>query len=146
MPNDVFFADDNAGCFYPKHILYLNLRRNPGVSVNGVLFVTNAADLRALDQREWIYDRVDVAGELEGATVQGGQVFAYVGKPEYIRTNIPSPRDAAVRASYVATLDSGLAAMDGAFRRDYQRSTEPTPWRLVIADRRQPRNDAAESS
>jgi len=135
MPNEVFFAEDTTGRFYPKHILYLNLRRRRGVVVNGILFLVDAVGLQAFDRREWIYDRVDITDDLEN-TALSGRLFAYVGKPEYVRTNVCSPRDAAVRQSYVAILESGLAAMDSAFRREYQTSTEPLPRHLVIADQR----------
>ena len=136
MPNEEFFAEDARGRFYPKHILYLNLRRRPGVVVNGIVFVVDAAALQAFDRREWIYDRVEVTGDVENVAVSGGRVFAYVGKPEYVCTNVRSPRDAAVRKSYVAIMESGLEAMDAAFRRDYEQSTEPLPRHLVIADQR----------
>ena len=106
-----------------------------GVVVNGILFLVDAVGLQAFDRREWIYDRVDITDDLEN-TALSGRLFAYVGKPEYVRTNVCSPRDAAVRQSYVAILESGLAAMDSAFRREYQTSTEPLPRHLVIADQR----------
>jgi len=142
MPNAAFYADTPAGRLVPASILYLNVTRaGAAAAVNGVLIALSPDQLEAMDRREWIYDRVDVTGEVRGVRVTGGPAFAYVAKPEYVLRDVARQEDAAVRASYLAIIETGLAELGPACRAAYERSTEPVPAHLVIADRFDP--DAA---
>jgi cation transport regulator ChaC len=139
VPNTVFFAERAAGRIYPAHILYLNVKRSPGTRVNGVLFVLEPHELGAFDRREWVYDRVDVTGDLRGIEISGGQCFAYVGKPEHVLTDVHSIEVASIRRTYLDILESGLDRLGDGFRREYERSTQPLPGNLVINDQRSDR-------
>lgn len=121
--------------FYPKNILYLNIRRALSM-LNGVVYVIRKSDLRAFDERENIYDRVDVARDLAGLEVHGGPVWAYVGKQPFVMTIALSVDDAAVRATYLQIVDKGLDEFGPEFRRQYEDSTDPVPISNVIDDRR----------
>jgi len=100
------------------------------------LFVVDQAALKAFDEREWIYERVDVTDQIGNVRLMGGRAFAYIGKSEHVRTGARSPRDLAVRQTYLAILESGIASLERSFRRDYQESTDPVPSHLVINDQR----------
>jgi hypothetical protein len=142
MPNAAFYADTPAGRLVPASILYLNISRaGAPAAVNGVLIALSPDQLEAMDRREWIYDRFDVTGALRGVRVTGGPAFAYVAKLEYVLRDVARPEDAAVRASYLEIIETGLAELGPACRAAYERSTEPVPAHLVIADRYDP--DAA---
>lgn len=134
MPNSTFYARIASGPMRPRNILYLNIRRQKGSSVAGMLFVVSNSDLEGFDRREWIYDRVDVAAELSGVRVEGGEAIAYVAKPRYVMRNPASPSVAAVRATYLRILDEAFRDLGEEFRTAYERTTDPIPQRLVIDD------------
>lgn len=131
MPNRTFFERTPDGDFVPKHIIYLNIRRAIGDSVNGTLFVVEPDELIAFDRREWIYDRVDVTGVVQGVSVVGGRVFVYVAKPEWLVCADGCRDDAAVRQTYMQTVERGLSELGSKFRAQFERTTDPVPaWRL----------------
>jgi cation transport regulator ChaC len=135
MPNSTFYAETNSGRMYPHSILYLNVRREPGRLLNGVLFRVDAPELADFDRRESIYDRVDVTADLERLQVAGGPAYVYVGRPQYRLEEAPAPEIAAVRATYLAILEDGFAAHGPEFRAEYEASSDPVPSRLIIADK-----------
>jgi hypothetical protein len=134
MPNSSFHARIDSGSMRPENILYLNIRRQKGSSVAGMLFVVSNSDLEGFDRREWIYDRADVSAELSGVRVEGGEAIAYVAKPEYVMRTPTSPNVAAVRASYLRILDEAFRDLGPEFRTAYERTTDPIPEGLVIDD------------
>lgn len=137
MPNDrTFYTESPAGHMYPDKILYLNVRRMPGSATNGILFVVGPEDLAVFDQREWIYDREDITDELRSVTVRGGRGFTYVAKSGYRLSSAASPEQAAVRLSYLEILEAGFADLGDSFRIGYEKSSDPVPEHLIIADRR----------
>ncbi len=134
MPNKTFYTETAHGRMTPEAILYLNVRRDPASSINGVVFVVNPEELAAYDRRESIYDRVDVTGELD-VKVEGGTAYLYQCRPESIMTDVKSPAKAAVRASYLKIVEHGLANLDEEFRKRYFDSTDAAPAHLIIDDR-----------
>lgn len=134
MPNSAYFATVDDQRVFPRENLYLNIRPAPGETLTGVLFVVSAAELAVYDEREWIYDRVAVTQDLHGVALNGCDAWAYVGKPEFIRREVASWRDAGIRASYLAIVESGLAALGPDVRARYQKSTDPPPGHLVFLD------------
>ena len=134
MPNRTFFTRIGDESVFPREILYLNIRRAPEETMTGVVFVVSDDELAAYDRRESVYDRVAVADALRGVTVEDGEAWTYVGKPEYIRRGVTSWRDAAVRASYLDIVNSGLTALGPDTRTRYEQSTDPVPQHLIFAD------------
>jgi pimeloyl-ACP methyl ester carboxylesterase len=134
MPNDVFSFRDNDGWVTPKRIFYLNVERQTGIRVSGILFVVNSHDLERFDTREWIYDRVDITTALQGVRVDGGTAWVYCGKPEYVSAHPASPQLGAVRRTYLQILADAHQALGGDFVRAYEESTDPVPESLVIDD------------
>jgi hypothetical protein len=135
MPNNKFYFQAGADRVYPRSILYLDVRRDPDRLLNGVLFVVDEPALAAFDQREWIYDRIDITRELERVRVEGGQAYVYAGKSGHRIPEVAGPEVAAVRATYLGMLEDGLAAHGSEFRAEYDASTDPVPPRLVIDDK-----------
>lgn len=134
MPNKNFYAETPTGRLVPERIIYLNVTARPGSLLNGVLFLVSPEELQAMDQREWIYDRKAVTERLRGVNISGGDAFTYVAKPEYLVTEIASPAIAAIRARYLAILETGLSDLGASFREAYELSSEPVPRHLVIDD------------
>jgi cation transport regulator ChaC len=139
MPNQTFYTETKFGRFYPQSILYLNVQAQAGILLNGVLFVISVEELKAMDQREWIYNREVITDQLCGISVAGGDAYMYVAKPEYIMTNVKSPAIAAIRATYLQILETGLSQLGQSFRKAYNRSSDPVPQHLVITDIRDER-------
>lgn len=134
QPNRAFYCETAEGRMYPENILYLNVTRGAGATLNGVVIVVTAEQLLALDAREWMYDRVAVTERLQGVDVTGGHVHLYASKPEFIVRGVESPRIAAVRATYLDIVETGLAGLGPAFRTAYELSTDPVPEHLIIQD------------
>ena len=134
MPNQTFYAETPSGCLFPERIIYLNVTAQPSSLLNGVLFVVGPKELQAMDEREWIYDRLAITDQLRGVNISGGDAFTYVAKPEYLVTEVTSPAIAAIRASYLALLETGLSDLGSSFREAYEQSSAPVPRHLVIDD------------
>jgi pimeloyl-ACP methyl ester carboxylesterase/cation transport regulator ChaC len=135
MPNSTysFFGEDSTWTT-PEKILYLNIQRQQDSRVNGVLFVITDEDLEAFDRREWIYERVHINDDLRGVNITNGSAWAFVGKEEYRTANAIHPAHVAVRQTYLNILKAGIKALGPRFASAYERSTDPVPGRLVIAD------------
>jgi hypothetical protein len=136
MANDRFFWETDSGRVYPRSIIYLNVTRDPGTTLNGVVFVVDSEQLTAMDARESIYVRRDITEDLWGITFDGGRCYVYIAKPECLLGDSPSPAIAAVRETYLHTIDSGLDAWGDVFKECYARSTDAVPEHLVIPDKR----------
>ncbi len=134
QPNHAYYTETDVGRMYPENILYLNVTAHPGALLNGVVVVVTIEQLTSLDQREWMYDRVAVTEKLQDVRVIGGEVYLYASKPEFVVHDVVSPRFAAVRASYLDIVETGLADLGSTFRAAYERSTDPVPRHLVIQD------------
>jgi len=134
MPNQAFYYVEEHDRIYPQEILYLNVRPLPASLLNVVLFVVTSDEVATMHQREWIYDPVVVTDRLRGVQVEGGNAILYVAKREYVRRDAQSPREAAIRASYLRILDHGLQERDSAFRDTYAGTTDPVPEHLVVED------------
>jgi hypothetical protein len=134
IPNQTYYAQDGDGTFYPKGILYLNVRRDPATTLCGVAFVVTPEELAGFDEREVVYDRIAITEQLSG--IFGGvPAYMYVCRPEHRRHDVRSPRDAAIRATYIQIVETGLSDLGTGFRDDYYTSSDPLPDHLVIQDR-----------
>jgi hypothetical protein len=134
QPNRAYYVESAQGRVYPENILYLNVTAQPGSVLNGVVIVVTVEQLAAFDQREWMYDRIAVTGNLSDIRIAGGDVFLYAAKPEFVVRDVKSPQIAAVRATYLEIVETGLSALGPSFREDYERSTDPVPAHLIIQD------------
>jgi cation transport regulator ChaC len=138
MPNLAFYFRQGTETIYPLSILYLNVRLQTGSDLNGILFVLEAHELEAMHNREWIYEPRVVTSQLREVTIDGGDAVMYVVRPHFRVTDPKTPRDAAIRLSYLRIVQFGLAQTDDAFREAFERSTDPLPSHLVINDELDP--------
>lgn len=135
-PNQRFYFEPAAGerC-YPAHIIYLNMRRDPAATLNGLIYVVGPDDLARFDEREAVYDRIRIDEDVVEPTVTGGPVYAYVGREGFLLERPVPPTKAAIRASYIAIVDEGLRDLGPAFRQQYDRSTDQPPAGSIVDDR-----------
>jgi gamma-glutamyl AIG2-like cyclotransferase len=136
MPNETIYADTAEGRLVPESILYLNIQPDAGSTVNGVLFLVSAGELEAFDRRESVYNRVRATGDLRGVTIEGGDAWVYVAKPEHVRRSVARPAEAAVCSTYLEIIEAALRYWGDEFRREWEHSSDPVPKHLVIQDRR----------
>jgi hypothetical protein len=129
-----YYLDGSGGKVYPKNILYLNISRS-ATTMNGVVYVISDSDLAGFDNREAVYDRVDIRGQVTGIEVKGGPVWAYAGKPEFLLTQPVSAAEAAIRRGYIDIVERGLSELGAAFTADYRASTDPAPEANIVDDR-----------
>jgi len=114
-------------------VAFLDLEEDSRSAVNGVLLPVDEAALRALDRRERNYERVDVTGEIDGAT---GTVWAYVGSPQG-RARLRDARargHAVISRDYLEDVSSRFAALGAEQLEVFERSTDPVGlevWDLV---------------
>lgn len=133
MPNRTFHEERPGGPMTPATILYLNVRRDPQTNLPAILFVVGPQELEAYDKREWIYDRVDVTGELD-VEIEGARAWMYVCRPEYCLSGVDSAQNGAIRATYLRIVEDGLTQLGENFRQRYIASTDAVPEHLVIDD------------
>jgi cation transport regulator ChaC len=131
-PNDRFFYLEDGRRHYPANIIYLNVVPAVGL-INGLIYLVDEQDLPGFDRREFTYSRVEVRDRLD-ITVTGGPVWMYVSKPAHLFAGPASPREAAVRRSYLQIVESGLANLGQEFRSGYERSTDPPPAGNIVDD------------
>ena len=79
--------------------------------------------------------REDVTGALDGL-VASGSAYMYVCKPEHCLRDAASPRQGAIRETYVQIVETGLSELGPNFRAGYERSSDPVPQHLLIQDRK----------
>jgi len=138
MPNAAFYYEDRGERIYPEHIVYLNVRREPGSLMNCTVFVLDRVELGVLNGREWIYEGLDVAGDLRGVEVRGGPALMNVARPEHLLAGPASRERTALRRSYIEMFDRVLESLDSDVEAAYVRTTDPVPAGLVIDDHLDP--------
>jgi pimeloyl-ACP methyl ester carboxylesterase len=134
MPNKAFVYRDGGAWVTPDKIFYLNVERDEASSVNGILFVVSTEELKQFDEREWIYDRVDVSERLADVRVEGGAAWVYGGKPEFTGAHPAGPGQGAIRRTYLNILRDGHRDLGSTFAATYAATTEPVPPNLVFYD------------
>lgn len=115
------------------HVAFLDIVQDAQSAVNGVIGPVDEAALRELDRRERNYVRVDVTGDVPGAT---RTVWAYVGSPGG-RARLRAAHDrgqAVISRDYLERVRAGFAALGPQQLAAFERSTDPgglEAWDLV---------------
>lgn len=134
MPNKAYYYTANDKRIYPEKIIYLNVRTQVGVLMNCVVFVVNSEELESMNDREWIYTPRFVNSTLRGIRIESGNAVLYVGSEEHILHQAAGPNKAAIRASYLETVEKAMVSMTPLFREEYRKTTDLPPKELVIKD------------
>ena len=77
IPGYKYYVDMESGERPEVCVAFLDIRPEPGSTVNGAVFPVTAEVLASLDRRERNYDRREVTSQLDADV--GGRVWAYVG-------------------------------------------------------------------
>ncbi len=136
MPNTQWAYRDGDRSVTPERVVYLNVRPQTNAHINGALFVITADEMSLFDQRESVYDRVDVTSAIEGVHITGGAAWMYVAQTQFVWRQPSQPPGAIIRRSYVEILETAHAELGDAFRREYDATTDALPTHLVVDDLR----------
>jgi cation transport regulator ChaC len=125
IPGYKVFVDPESNEAPPVFVTFLNIRRDGGASVNGVLFPATDAELEALDARERNYRRVDVTRFVEAG--DDAPTWAYVGTGEargrYERGRASGT--AVVSADYLAGVERDFASFGEGMLEAFRDTTDP---------------------
>ena len=97
--------------------IFLDVVREQGKEVNGILFQLSEEELDKIDRRERNYDRIHISNQVE--PIVSDPVYMYVGKEEY---TVP-PKESVVLAQYERLIEEGLSFWGNAFQQHYYEST-----------------------
>ena len=111
-------------------VAFVDIEPDPACTVTGLCLAVSDAELRALDDRERNYDRIDVSAQLDACPA--GHVFAYVGS----RTGRERLRSGRVSGRAVVSRDylDGLRAGIGAIAPDEVAAIEPALAGIGVLD------------
>jgi cation transport regulator ChaC len=151
IPGYKYYMDAVTGERPEVYVTFLNIRRDHGARVNGVVFPVDAATLATLDRRERNYEREDVTELLDGSF--DGRVWGYVGTAD-ARRRYETGRGAGtavVSAQYVRKVRDDFASFGPASLEAFDATTEElgVPVRdlcrvALAGDGRRPRPAAVE--
>ena len=114
---------DASGHRPAVYVCFLDLRHDPGGSVNGAAVAVEDAALPELDARERNYERVDITGELD----LDGRVYTYVGSEagrRRLREGLAAGT-ARISRQYAEAVEAGFRALGQ--EPAYLASTDPDP-------------------
>ena len=111
----IFIKDLNLERIIPA--IFLDVVREQGKEVNGILFQLSEEELDKMDCRERNYDRIHISNLIEPKV--SDPVYTYVGKEKY---NVP-PQESVVLAQYERLIEEGLSFWGNAFQQHYYEST-----------------------
>ena len=134
MPNTRFAYRVAGDLVTAERVLYLNVRPVADSHINAALFVVSSAALALFDEREWVYDRIDVKDAIEGVRITGGGAWMYTAKPENLWRQPSHPPQAIIRRTYLDILDAAHADLGPDFEREYEATTDAVPRHLVVDD------------
>lgn len=148
MPNDGkngysrFYTVIDSQKVFPKKILYLNISPEEDEFINCCLFVIDTSELKLISSREWIYNEVDVSGDLSTKII-GSKVIAYQVKPEFLDISIASKtiEECAVRYTYQQTIDDAFNNLGANYKNTFYQTTMPYPKDLLIDDKKEPKSE-----
>jgi hypothetical protein len=109
VPGYKYYVEDDRG--RPAvWVVFLDLVRVPGASVNGILSPVDDDELARLDRRERNYDRVDVTASIDAPP---GRTWAYVGSAVGRRRRADGERAGAavIQRAYLDKVRAGFAAL-----------------------------------
>lgn len=134
MPNSTWAYRDGERTVVPARVVYLNVRRAVDQHINAAAFVVSTKELYGFDQRESVYDRVDVRDAMVDLRVIGGAAWMYVARHEFLWQTPSRPPEAIIRRSYLDILDTAHAELGAEFLREYNATTDLVPTHLVVDD------------
>jgi len=97
--------------------IFLDIVREQGKEVNGILFQLSEEELDKMDCSERNYDRIHISNLIE--PIVSDPVYMYVGKEKY---TVP-PKESVVLAQYERLIEDGVSFWGNAFQQHYYEST-----------------------
>jgi len=113
----------------PVNAVFLDIRSQPGKSVNGVLMEITLDELERMDAREKNYIRIDVTNNLN-TTInnRNSKVFTYVGKSKFLAVNYINP---IVLKRYQNLVNKGARYFGRKFVETFKATTQSHNFKIV---------------
>ena len=127
LPGYKYYLDPETGDRPAVYVAYLDLARDVGTAVNGVVFPIDPTALAELDRRERNYERRDVTAHVDPPT--GGRVWTYIGTAA-ARERFERGRErgtAVVDRTYFDRVRDGFAQLAPRELERFDASTDPPP-------------------
>jgi hypothetical protein len=105
-----YFTEPSTGKRADVLIRTLDINPRPGSYVNGVIYSVTMAELKLLDEREDIYQRVDVTSSIAPAHKES-KVWAYRGRDD-VRSQYATGDKAIIPRAYFDGVIGGFDAID----------------------------------
>lgn len=145
IPGYKHYVDRATGARSGWFVTFLNIVRDPGAVVNGVMFEVDDALLERLDRRERNYERADVSAEISHQV--DGRVWAYVGSRDAVDRFLCGCRTgrAVISRDYYARVREDFAVVGGDALERFDELTDPPPC-PVLDLRRVDHGDVSDAS
>jgi gamma-glutamylcyclotransferase (GGCT)/AIG2-like uncharacterized protein YtfP len=114
-------------------VAFLDVEPAPGAEITGALLEVDRDELRALDERERQYRRVDVTAAIDAARLPpaGARVWTYVGRREgreRVRRGRAGDAPIVIQRAYLELVRGAFLALGPAHAARFAASTEPPPF------------------
>jgi hypothetical protein len=123
----------------PATAAFLNITPCDGAIINGVLLPVSMSDLSILDQREFMYHRLDVSPLVRPR--QTGRVYVYVGDEQKVNTD-----GACVPTEYLRIIEEAFEYWGQGFKEEFWRGTASQTFRPLEGRYRFLRGDKADAA
>jgi cation transport regulator ChaC len=135
IPGYKHYIDRATGERGAWFVTFLNIVRDPGASVNGVMFAVDDALLERLDCRERNYERVDVTADVVDQV--NGRVWAYVGSRDAEHRFLCGCRTgrAVISRDYYAAVREDFAAVGREALERFDALSDPPPCPILDLQR-----------
>jgi hypothetical protein len=114
-------------------VAFLDVAPAPGARITGTLLAVGADELRALDERERQYRRIEVTAAIDAAALPraDARVWTYVGRREgreRVRRGRQGDAAVVIQRAYLERVRGAFRALGPAQARHFAASTEPPPF------------------
>lgn len=125
IPGYKYYLDPATGERPSAFVTFLNIQRQPGSEVGGVLVPVDSTSLAVLDARERNYTRIDVTHDVGPAT--GERVYTYIGTAQArdrFRSGVRS-ETAVIDSNYLKGVEAGFQSLGSDALAAFRASTRP---------------------
>ena len=127
-PDGNYYKDyilNKGDTIYPQKIHFLNIKKDPNSTINGVLYIVPKADLTTYDDWELGYERIEVTNLINDHIIEGGPVFAYRALPDFVAEPTNDSHQNIIELSYSEIIHDAFNYWGKEFETEYKKTTEP---------------------
>lgn len=111
----------------PVNAVFLDIEKQHGKVINGIIIEVSLDELKNLDIREKNYNRVDITDYIL-PQIQRNKVYAYQGKPDFFAENFSNPK---ILIQYLNILHKGLEHQGKEFTEKFEKTTQSHSFEMI---------------